>query len=257
MQALILTALAALSPLCAKQAKAQGYDYSPEYWCRGFNQTGNYTQGYEDEYSHRISEAVICNSTNAITDGGDKNGTCAIQAGGFFESTYHTNVSAYDFRWGGIHGTGNYTYNAGNAVAYTITNLTNATGLTYTHFGGVEQALYHIEEGTNAYIAFTPLFRCISGRLSECPMELDLNDTFVEVCEPMYTGQIIDRRGGLAVYEGNSYIKMVNKTEAANLTGNPNEQPPTGLSTGGAGLVGVEHWGISACAIAMVFALLV
>ncbi|KAI7261764.1 hypothetical protein KC345_g9661 [Hortaea werneckii] len=255
MHTLMLTALAVLSTLCARQVEAQGYDYSPEYWCRGFNQTGNYTQGYEDEYSHRISEAVICNSTNVITDGGDKNGTCAIQAGGFFESKYHTNVSAYDFQWGGISGTGNYTYNAGNAVAYTITNLTNATGLTYTHFGGVEQALYHIEEGTNAYIAFTPLFRCISGRLSECPKELDLNDTFVEVCEPMYTGQIIETRGGLAVYEGNSYIKTVNKTEAANLTGNPNERPPQGLSTGEAGLVRVERWAILAGAIAMLFAL--
>ncbi|GAB1732076.1 hypothetical protein NU195Hw_g8931t1 [Hortaea werneckii] len=255
MHTLMLTALAVLSTLRATQVKAQGYDYSPEYWCRGFNQTGNYTQGYEDEYSHRISEAVICNSTNVITDGGDKNGTCAIQAGGFFESKYHTNVSAYDFQWGGISGTGNYTYNAGNAVAYTITNLTNATTLTYTHFGGVEQALYHIEQDTNAYIAFTPLFRCISGRLSECPMELDLNDTFVEVCEPMYTGPIIETRGGLAVYEGNSYIKTVNKTEAANLTGNPNERPPQGLSTGEAGLVKIESWAILASAIAMLFAL--
>ncbi|KAI7552853.1 hypothetical protein KC331_g1611 [Hortaea werneckii] len=255
MQTLVLTALAVLSTLYARQVEAQGYDYAPEYWCRGFNQTGNYTRGNEEEYSHRISQAVICNSTNVIDDGGEKAGLCAIQGGGFFESEYHTNASAYDFQWGGISGTGNYTYDAGNAVAYTVTNLTNATGILYTHFGGVEQALYYIEEGTNAYIGFTPLFRCISGRLSKCPMELDLNNTFVEVCEPMFTGRVIDTNGGISVYEGNAYIQMLNKTAAANLTGNPNERPPAGLSASGAGLVKAESWGILACVIAMLFAL--
>lgn len=244
-----ITLPAALTAFFATRVLAQGYE--PLFWCRGFNQTGNYTRGYlneegvQDPYSHRISEAVICNSTNVITDGGDKNGTCAVEAGGFFESEFRTNVTdEYNFMWDGQTGEkseeGDYLFNAASSVAYSIQNNTNAEHLTAPGFGGVMNTTYYIDEGTNAYVAFIPLYRCISGWLSNCTTELaELEKTYVEMCYPEYTGQIIDTRGGLAVYEGNTYIEEVNETVAANLTGNPNEQPPSGLQSSGAGMVKV------------------
>ena len=89
--------LAVFGALFVEHVQAQSQ--FPKYWCRGFNQTGYYNQAYnqacEDHGSgplyrqlgRRISDAVICNSTNVITTG-DKNGTCAIDAGGFFFDLY-------------------------------------------------------------------------------------------------------------------------------------------------------------------------
>ena len=259
MHNLITTSLAVLTALCTKHVLAQRNEYGPPYWCEGFNQTGNYTQGWQDEYSHRISEAVICNSTNVITNGGDKNGLCAIQAGAFFEAEYHANVSAYDFQWSGVNNISNLTYPADVSVAYTISRLTDSPEYADRDiFGGVREATYYIEEGTNAYIAFAPLFRCLSGWLSKCPMELDLNDTYVELCKPLFSEDVIDSVGGLYAYEGNSYIQMVNQTKAAELTGNGGEAPPIGWSPserGEAGMVRVGSLAGIASGIAMLFAL--
>ncbi|KAI7348629.1 hypothetical protein KC331_g1386 [Hortaea werneckii] len=256
MQNLIITILVVLSAPCIRSVQAQILSNEPPYWCRGFNQTGNYTQGYEDEYSHRISEAVICNSTNVITNGGDKNGLCAIQAGGFFGTEYHANVSAYDFQWSGVTNTSNLTYSADVSVAYTVAKLTDAPEYAaVNNYGGVREAVYHIEEGTNAYVAFVPLFRCLSGWLSECPMELKLNDTYVELCKPLFSGDVIEPKGGIYAYEGDSYIQMVNQTKAAELTGNGSEAPPLGLSSSEAGMVRVGSLAGFAGGIAMLFAL--
>lgn len=259
MQNLITTVLAVLSAPCIRSVQAQTLSYEPPFWCRGFNQTGNYTQGWQDEYSHRISEAVICNSTNVVTNGGDKNGFCAIQAGAFFETEYHANVSTYDFQWSGVTNTSNLTYSADVSVAYTIAKLTDSPEYADVNiYGGVREATYYIDEGTNAYIAFAPLFRCLSGWLSECSMELDLNDTYVELCKPQFSEDVLDSIGGLYAYEGNSYIQMVNQTKAAELTGNGGEAPPIGWSPserGEAGMVRVGSLAGFASGIAMLFAL--
>lgn len=253
-------ASATFTILFAGHTLAQGYSYSPPYWCRGFNQTSNYTQSYAapSQYSHRISEAVICNSTNAITGRGDKNGTCVLDAGGFFETKSHTNVSsAYDFQWAGTDGTGNYTYDTANSVLFSVYNLTDESfNYGTTFFAGTKNTTYHIPEGENAYVAFTPVYQCLSGWLSKCPSELDLNGVYVEACNPIYTGEVIDTNGGLAMYEGSSTVVQVNKSSAANLTGNPNERPPQGLHSSDAGLVRVGSLGTAICGIAVMLMLI-
>ncbi|KAI6841329.1 hypothetical protein KC340_g14745 [Hortaea werneckii] len=220
--------LAIFGALFVEHVQAQSQ--FPEYWCRGFNQTGYYNQAYNQAWQdrgvsllyrqlgRRISDAVICNSTNVITTG-DKNGTCAIDAGGFFSTYAQANVSAGS----GLRGNPNGTYYYTEAsVRYTVSTMIDIedADLFYSgsQEGGVREARYFINEGTNGYVAFTPMFRCVSGWLSDCPREVDLNDTFVEVCRPTYTGDMIDVGDrSYPVYESNSYIRMVNQTEAANL----------------------------------------
>ncbi|KAI7499340.1 hypothetical protein KC367_g4554 [Hortaea werneckii] len=218
--------LAVFGALCVKHVQAQSQ--FPEYWCLGFNQTGYYDQAYNqvydndntrlhEEISRRISDAVICNSTNMITSG-DKNGTCAIQAGGYFLTDSQVNVSAGSGLLGNPNGTYRYTDHSVKYTVSTMTDIEDADLFYSVREGGVREARYYIDEGTNAYVAFTPIFRCVTGWLSDCPREVDLNDTFVEVCRPTFTEGTIDVDDReIPVYEGNSYIKMVNQTEAANL----------------------------------------
>ncbi|KAI7200150.1 hypothetical protein D0869_07266 [Hortaea werneckii] len=228
--------LAVFGALCVEHVQAQ--EQFPEYWCRGFNQTGYYNQAYNQAWgddstilssqlSRRISDAVICNSTNVITTG-DKNGTCAIEAGGYFTTLSFANVSAGSGLIGNPNGTYFYTEESVQYTVSTMIDIDDAELFRGGQEGGVRQARYHINEGTNAYVAFAPMFRCVSGWLSDCPREIDLNDTFVEVCRPAFTEGIIDVNDRkIPVYEGNSYIMMVNQTEAANLIsmGFPLEQP--------------------------------
>ncbi|KAI7481520.1 hypothetical protein KC351_g6333 [Hortaea werneckii] len=245
--------LAVFGAICVKHVQAQSQ--FPEYWCRGFNQTGYYNQAHNQAWdddssllysqlTRRISDAVICNSTNVITTG-DKNGTCAIDAGGFFTTYTHTNVS----KGSGIRGNPNGTYFYTDAsVKYSVSTILDIedADLFYSggQEGGVREARYHIDEGMNAYVAFTPTFLCVSGWLSDCPREIDLNETFVEVCRPTYTDGMIDVDDrSFPVHEGNSYIRTVNQTEAADLIsmGFPLEEPrPTFDATGEAGLVQVK-----------------
>ncbi|KAI7509661.1 hypothetical protein KC347_g5010 [Hortaea werneckii] len=209
--------LAVFGALCVEHVQAQDLDpdLAPEYWCRGFNQTGYYSQAYNQAWdddssrlhqriSRRISDAVICNSTNVITTAGS----------GLF---------------GNPNGTYFYTE---SSVQWTVATAIDVEDADLFAFGGqeggVRKARYYIDKGTNAYVAFTPIFRCVSGWLSDCPREVDLNDTFVEVCRPTFTEGTIDVDDReIPVYEGNSYIKMVNQTEAANLIsmGFPLEEP--------------------------------
>ncbi|KAI7083253.1 hypothetical protein KC356_g7736 [Hortaea werneckii] len=220
------------------QAQDSGPPFAPEYWCRGFNQTGYYNQAYNQVYdddqsrlhkqvSRRISDAVICNSTNVITTG-DKNGTCAIDAGGFFGTRPQTNVSEGAGPDNNPYGALYYTKRSIEWTVSTTIDVEDADLFRNGQVGGVREARYYIDEGTNAYVAFTPIFRCVSGWLSDCPREVDLNDTFVEVCRPTFTEGTIDVDDReIPVYEGNSYIKMVNQTEATNLIsmGFPLEEP--------------------------------
>ncbi|KAI7261763.1 hypothetical protein KC345_g9660 [Hortaea werneckii] len=217
----------------------QGQSQFPEYWCRGFNQTGYYNQAYNQAWQNdssllysqltrSISDAVICNSTNMITTG-DKNGTCAIDAGGFFTNYAFANVSAGSGLIGNPNGTYFYTE---ASVQYTVSTRIDIEDADLFESGGqeggVREARYYIDEGTNAYVAFTPTFLCVSGWLSDCSREVPLNDTYVEVCRPTYTEDMIDVDDwSFPVYRGNSYIRMVNQTEAADLIsmGFPLEEP--------------------------------
>ncbi|KAI6855005.1 hypothetical protein KC338_g9039 [Hortaea werneckii] len=233
--------LAVFGALFVEHVQAQDLDpdLAPEFWCRGFNQTGYYNQAnnqaWQDDSSllysqltRRISNAVICNSTNVITTG-DKNGTCAIQAGGFFTNPPYANVSAGSGLPGNPNGTYFYTPSSVQWTVATTIDIEDADlFVSGGQEGAVREARYYIDEGTNAYVAFTPLFRCVSGWLSDCPREVPLKDTYVEVCRPTYTEDMIDVDGrSFPVYEGNSYIRMVNQTEAADLIsmGFLNEEP--------------------------------
>ncbi|RMY96853.1 hypothetical protein D0864_05019 [Hortaea werneckii] len=196
--------LALFGALCVEHVQAQSQ--FPKYWCRGFNQTGYYNQAYNQAWqddssifhspiTRRISDAVICNATNVITTG-DKNGTCTIEAGGYFTNYAHANVSAGT----GLRGDPNGTYFYTEAsVRHTVSTMIDAedADLFYSgsQEGAVREARYYIDEGTNA---------------------------------PTYTEDMIDVDDrSFPVYEGNSYIRMVNQTEAADLIskGNPLEEP--------------------------------
>lgn len=233
------TVIITLATLLAWQAAAQ--IQQPYRWCRSFNQTGNYTNTYTDEYTHCISPGFSCNATTAESVGGNGS-VCAIQYGGFFEQSRITNLtSAYDktyndtdYVYGGI-----FTVPAGDSAAYTIYNITGAYTVSVRHFGAVANDTIYLAPGISGYIAFGPSYRCISGRLDDCPADFDLNGTYVEVCEPDYTSGVADGIDGYGVYAGISYVVPVNETYAASLDDNPNATPPYGLLTGDAGVVEV------------------
>ncbi|GAB1732077.1 hypothetical protein NU195Hw_Modified_369t1 [Hortaea werneckii] len=124
--------LALFGALFVEHVQAQSQ--FPEYWCRGFNQTAYYHQAYNQAWqddssslfysqlTRRISDAVICNATNVITTG-DKNGTCTIEAGGYFTNYAHANVSAGS----GLRGDPNGTYFYTEAsVRHTVSTMIDA-----------------------------------------------------------------------------------------------------------------------------------
>ncbi|GAB1743496.1 hypothetical protein NU219Hw_g427t1 [Hortaea werneckii] len=164
--------LAVFGALFVEYVQAQSQ--FPEYWCRGFNQTGYYNQAYNqawqdrgssllyNQLGRRISDAVICNSTNVITTG-DKNGTCAIDAGGFFSTYAQANVSAGT----GLAFNPNGTYfNTEASVRYTVSTMIDIEDADLFYRGGqegaVREARYYINEGTNGMVNQTEAANLIS-----------------------------------------------------------------------------------------------
>ncbi|KAK6006600.1 hypothetical protein QM012_007010 [Aureobasidium pullulans] len=129
------------------------------------------------------------------------------------------------------------------AVGYA---LWNATGDSNALYGGdiaaVENQTVTFDNGTSGNVIFTPTYRCITGRVQGCSSNVSIVDgTEVNACYPEFTDRVVSFESApghfenITVLAGSRSINETSAQAAANLKQNPNEHPPYGLLSSGAG----------------------
>lgn len=128
--------------------------------CSGFNVTTNYIDSTFTSISGRsfiISKGVVCPSTQ----------NCSIDVGGWVTDGRTLNISDQA---------------SANAIYKTISKVVNLEfNETQTYEVATNRGAYKINNGTSAYVIFTPYTTCATGRLSECEGN-DLEGQIVTAC---------------------------------------------------------------------------
>ncbi|KAG9604935.1 hypothetical protein KCU77_g3825, partial [Aureobasidium melanogenum] len=193
--------------------------------CSGFDVISNGTIPLSSQ-NFVISTGVVCNvkESNLSTP-------CDVLSGGW---PTLRNVVLY---MNGSRVSNSY------AVGY---GLWNATGdfnaLNINNIAAVKNQTVTFDNDTSGNVVFTPTYRCVTGRVQGCSSNVSIvDDTQVSACYPMFTDQVVSFESlpghfeNISVVAGSRSINMTSVQAAANLKQNPNDNPPYGLSSSGAG----------------------
>ncbi|KAG9669736.1 hypothetical protein KCU99_g6452, partial [Aureobasidium melanogenum] len=193
--------------------------------CQGFDVTSNETRPLESE-NLKISTGVVCN-----VSGSNFSTPCSVLSGG----------------WPNLRSSITYTNGSRVSDSYAVEyGLWNATGDSKALYGSsiaaVENQTVTFESNTSGNVVFTPTYRCVIGRVQGCPANISItDDTEVNACYPVFTDRVVSFESvpgqfeNITVLAGSRSINETSAEAAANLKQNPNDHPPYGFLSSGAG----------------------
>ncbi|KAH0365210.1 hypothetical protein KCU65_g6195, partial [Aureobasidium melanogenum] len=208
--------------------------------CQGFSVTSNETRPLESE-NLIISTGVVCN-----VSGSNFSTSCSVLSGG----------------WPNLRSSITYTNGSRVSDSYAVEyGLWNATGdskaLYGTTIAAVENQTVTFENNTSGNVVFTPTYRCVTGRVQGCPANISItDDTEVNACYPVLTDRVVSFESvpgqfeNITVLSGARSINETSVQAAAKLKQNPNNHPPYGLLSSGAG-AGPRLMGLGITSICM------
>lgn len=112
----------------------------------------------------------------------------------------------------------NITTDSASSIYSTITDTTNIT-FSKSFTGNITSQDWPIRNGTSGYVGFTPIHRCITGKLSGCSDD-SLDDVVIEACTPYSLTDVKDSEGFLSMHGTLSEV-TTSKEEADALTCDP------------------------------------
>ncbi|KAH0333463.1 hypothetical protein KCU81_g9858, partial [Aureobasidium melanogenum] len=192
--------------------------------CQGFDVISNGTQPLPSQ-NLIISTGVVCDQSPG-------NFTPCEVLNGSFPTTY--DIIMYP---NGSRVPDDY------AVGYGLCNATGDFGTLWGEgYRAVENQTVTFKNGTSGYVIYTPVYRCIIGRVQGCPFAASIaNDTKVSACYPENTDRSVSIETApghvrnIPILAGSRSINETSAELAAKLTQIPNNDPPHGGPSVGAG----------------------